>query len=156
MGKIKTSLQRLLDARDSKWQQEQKKLKALHIEERLDRGKKREDYINKILAKCKTWNRPFTAFEEMESSLKSLVSEDKVKEVLLRHELMLQKYMHLNDAIERKELINKQSMNSMIYNLNILLSNDIQKHWGRDHITKLEPMVIWFQQVMIRKSTKLM
>ena len=53
-GKIKTSLQRLLDARESKWQQEQKKLKALHIEERLDRGKKREDYINKILAKCKT------------------------------------------------------------------------------------------------------
>ena len=129
MGKIKTSLQRLLDARDSKWQQEQKKLKALHIEERLDRGKKREDYINKILAKCKTWNRPFTAFEEMESSLKSLVSEDKVKEVL-RHELMLQKYMHLNDAIERKELylINKQSVNSMIYNLSILLSNDIPKH----------------------------
>ena len=61
--------------------------------------------------------------------MKSLVSEDKVKEVL-RHELMLQKYMHLNDAIERKELylINKQSVNSMIYNLSILLSNDIPKH----------------------------
>ena len=34
VGKIKTSLQRLLDARESKWHQEQKKLEACHIEEK--------------------------------------------------------------------------------------------------------------------------
>ena len=73
---------------------------------------------------------------------------------------MLQKHMHLIKwrywEKGARILFNKQSVNSMIYNLSILLSNDIPKLWGRDRITKLESMVIEFQQVLIWKSSKLM
>ena len=90
-----------------------------------------------------TWNGPFTALEDMESALKSMVSEKKVKEVL-RHELILQKHMHPNDAIERKELylINKQSVNSMSYNLSILLSNDISQSTEAEIILPSEDEIV--------------
>ena len=91
----------------------------------------------------KTWNGPFTVLEEMESALKSMVSEKKIKEVL-QHELILQKHMYPNDAIERKELylVNKQPVNSMTYNLSILLSNDISQTTEAEIILPSEDEIV--------------
>ena len=94
-----------------------------HLEKLLEEGRKRNDYADRVLVKCKSWNGPFLSVKELEASLVG-VNEKKAREIL-RHEITFQRITHPNDAIIRNELylINKQDISTMKYNLVILLSN---------------------------------
>lgn len=100
-----------------------KKVKTSHLEKLLEEGRKRNDYADRVLVKCKSWNGPFTSVKELEDSL--LGSNEKKIRDILRHEITFQRITHPHDAIARKELylINKQDISALKYNLTILLSN---------------------------------
>ena len=90
----------------------------------VERGKHRDNYIGKVLAKCKSWDGPFLCIDDIKVVISGKSDDDQQK--ILRHEIAFQKSTHPNDALIRKELylINKQDVPTMIYNLGILFSND--------------------------------
>ena len=90
----------------------------------LERGKHRDNYIDKVLAKCKSWSGRFLCIDDMKAVISGKSDVDQQK--ILRHEITFQKSTHPNDTLIRKELylINKQDIQTMIYNFGILLSND--------------------------------
>ena len=101
-----------------------KKLKKNKIEELVERGKHRDNYIDKVLAKCKSWGGPFLCIDDMKAVISGKSDDDQRK--ILRHEITFHKSTHPNDALIRKKLylINQQDVPTMIYNLGISLSND--------------------------------
>ena len=123
MEKISNSLKTILDQREYDWNKEQKKVKISHLQKLLEDGRKRNDYADRVLVKCKSWNGPFISVEELETSL--LGADNKKTREILRHEITFQRITHPSDAIIRKELylINKQDISTMKCNLIILLSN---------------------------------
>ena len=60
---IKRDIKKVLDKREQKWYDQQKKPKKNKIEELIERGKHRDNYIDKVLAKCKSWAGPFLCIE---------------------------------------------------------------------------------------------
>ena len=121
--KVSNSLKTILDQREYDWYKEQKKIQTSHLEKLLEEGRKINNYADRVLVKCKSWNGPFSSVEELEFSLVG-ANVKKTREIL-RHEITFQRITHPNDAIIRKELylINKQDISTLKYNLVILLSN---------------------------------
>ena len=62
--KVKGELRALLDQRERDWDATQKEVKFQHLEKLMQQGKNRENYIDKVLARCKDWGGPFTAIDE--------------------------------------------------------------------------------------------
>ena len=122
--KIERELQSLLDQREKDWYQNQKQLGAQHLEGLIIKGKNRDNLIDKVLTKCKSWNGPFLTIDELKLALAN-EEEDRQRKIL-RHEITFQRATHKSDALVRKELylINKQSIATMTYNLGVLLSGD--------------------------------
>ena len=122
--KLDGELRALLDQREEEWDAVQRGIKVRHLESLIQKGKNRENYIDKVLAKCKTWGGPFTKTDEMKVVL-TKEDEDGQRKIL-RHEIVFQKATHPNDALLRKELylINKQTVTTMTYNLGVLLGGD--------------------------------
>ena len=52
--RIKRDMKKVLDKREQEWYDQQKRLKKNKIEELVERGKHRDNYIDKVLAKCKS------------------------------------------------------------------------------------------------------
>ena len=125
--KIERELKVILDKREDVWYKEQRELRAKNIEALIEQGKNRENYVDKVLAKCKSWGGPIVSVEEMKAVLDAKSDNDQRK--ILRHEITFQKATHPNDALERKELylINRQKVSTMIYNLGIILSSDCMR-----------------------------
>ena len=123
MKKVSNSLKTILDQCEYEWYKEQKKVHTSHLEKLLEEGRKRNDYADRVLVKCKSWTGPFSSVKELEASL--VGSNEKKTRDILRHEITFQRITHPNDAIVRKELylINKQDISTLKYNLVILLSN---------------------------------
>ena len=122
--KIERELQTLLDQREKNWYQHQKEIGAQHLEKLLNDGKTRENYVDKVLAKCKSWNGPFLTIDELKCALAR--ENDDRQRTILRHELTFQRETHPSDVLVRKDLylINKQPIETMTYNLGVLLSGD--------------------------------
>ena len=122
--KLDGELRALLDQREEEWDAAQREIKVRHLESLIQKGKNRENYIDKVLAKCKTWGGPFTKTDEMKVVL-TKEDEDGQRKIL-RHEIVFQKTTHPNDALLRKELylINKQTVTTMTFNLGVLLGGD--------------------------------
>ena len=122
--KLDRELQTLLDKREIDWYKSQKSIKVQHLTSLIEKGNRREDYIDKVLAKCKSWNGPFLNLDEMKAALGK--EDENGQRKILRHEITFQKATHVNDALIRKELylINKQSVSSMAYNLGVFLTGD--------------------------------
>ena len=110
---IEQEIQSILDQREHDWYKQQKELKSEHFRRLIEKGKDRENYIDKVLAKCKSWNGPFLTIDEMKSGLANEDEDGQRK--ILRHEITFQKTTHVSDALVRKELylINKQSVGTM-------------------------------------------
>ena len=87
----------------------------------LERRKHRDNYIDKVLAKCKSWGGPFLCIDDMKAVISGKSDDDQRK--ILHHKITFKKSTHPNDALIRKELylINGPTM---IYDLGIFLSND--------------------------------
>ena len=99
MKKVSHNLKTILDQCEYEWYKEQKKVKTSHLEKLLE-GRKRNDYADRVLVKCKSWNGPFTSVKELEDSL--LGSNEKKIRDILRHEITFQQITHPHDAIARK------------------------------------------------------
>ena len=87
----------------------------------VERGKHRDNYIDKAFAKFKSWGGPFSCIDDI-----ILGKSDDDQQKILRHEITFIKSTHQNNDLIKKELylINKQSVPTMTYNLGLLLSND--------------------------------
>ena len=96
--------------------------RAKNIKTLIEKGKKRDNYIDKVLAKCKSRGGPFVCIKEMKAVLDGKSDDDQRK--ILRHKITF--HTHPNDALEMKEmyLINRQKVSTMIYNLEIILLSD--------------------------------
>ena len=94
------------------------------MEKLLNDGKTRENYVDKVLAKYKSWNGPFLTIDELKLVLAK--EKDDRQRTILRHEITFQRETHPSDVLVRKDLymINKQSIETMTYNLGVLLSGD--------------------------------
>ena len=56
--RIKRDIKEVLDKREQEWHDQEKKLKKNKVEELVEKGKHRDNYIDKILAKYKSWVSP--------------------------------------------------------------------------------------------------
>ena len=65
--RIKRNIKEVLDKREQEWYDQQKRLKKNKIEEFLERGKHRDNYIDKVLVKCKSWGGPFLCTDELKA-----------------------------------------------------------------------------------------
>ena len=106
----------------------------------VERGKHRDNYIDKVFAKCKSWGGPFLYIDDI-----ILGKSDDNQQKILRHEITFIKSTHQNDDLIKKELylINKQNVPTMIYNLGILLSNDCTREENdKDFLLPTEEVVL--------------
>ena len=62
-----------------------KKLKLKQIKEKIEKGKKRDQYVQKRLKLCKSWERPVVSVEELHTILNSHPDQN---EVIVRNELI--------------------------------------------------------------------
>ena len=75
----------------SKGRQHNKKFKSLSIKEKIEKGKKRDQYVQKRLNLCKSWGGPVLSVKELHTILKSHPDQSKV---IVRTELIYFRESH--------------------------------------------------------------
>ena len=111
----------MLNKREDDWTQEQKWLLKLKIEEKIDMAKKQSQYVNKLLAQCKSWGGPVVSIQELEAVMKR--HHDTV-ETILKVELAYYKHTHRVEVIANPSLFKliKVTHEERLSNLLVLLN----------------------------------
>ena len=71
------------------------------IEEKIEMAKKQSQYVNKLLAQCKSWDGPVVSIPELEAVMKR--HHDEV-ETVLKTELTYYKHAHRAEVIASPSL----------------------------------------------------
>ena len=79
----------------------QKKLKLKRIVEKIEKGKKRDQYVQKRLKLCKSWGGPAVSVKEVHSTLKTNPNE---KEVIVRNGLIYFRESHKFEVLYNPDL----------------------------------------------------
>ena len=110
----------ILNQRETKWDEQQKKLHRLKIEEKIKKAKNLSQYTNKLLQQCKTWKGPVSSMDELNSILKE--KPDKIEQIV-RTELAYYRNTHKSDVITSPSLfkLNKISHEERFTNFCVLL-----------------------------------
>ena len=89
---------------------------------KIEKAKTAEDYVMKLLKKCKSWNGPVTTGEE----LRQILSGRDDQQTMLRTEMSYYAHTHKADKIGNRDLfrILGISFDEMLENLTILLDDD--------------------------------
>ena len=87
--KLDANLRALLDQREQVWDAEQREVQVQHLKNLVAKGKNRENYIDKVLAKCKTWGGPFLQTDTLMVALKK--EDEDGQQRIIRHEITFQK-----------------------------------------------------------------
>ena len=87
-----------------------KKLKLKQIKEKIEKGKKRDQYVQECLKLCKSWGGSVVSVEELHSILKSRPNQ---KEVIVRTELIYFRESHKSEVLYNPELF-KVNGNTLI------------------------------------------
>ena len=117
VDRITHKITALLNAREKKWDVQQKE----KLKERID--KKSKDNIKKLLTDCKSWFGPCTSMDELLHATKP----DRA-EFIVKTEMTYDAQTHEFDKIQRPDLykINGITHEEKLENLMILLSDDDQ------------------------------
>ena len=86
---------------EQRWVADQKNLKLKQINEKIEKGKKRDQYVQKRLKLCKSWGGPVVSVEELRSILKSHPDRN---EVIVRNELIYFRESHKSEVLYNPEL----------------------------------------------------
>ena len=118
---IMKKLGTILNKREDEWTQEQKRLLKLKIEEKIETAKKQSQYVNKLLAQCKSWGGPVVSIPELEAVMKR--HHDKV-ETVVKTELTYYKHTHRAEVIASPSLFKliRVSHEERLSSLMVLLS----------------------------------
>ena len=110
----------ILSEREKKWTEEQKNKMTKRLDEKLKKASNETNLIKKLLADCKSWNRPFTLGEEMIQVIKSRPDQE---EFIVKTELAFFSHTHKTDKLQRPELFrqNKITHEEKVENLLVLL-----------------------------------
>ena len=92
---------KFLNEMELKWVAEQKKLKLKQIKEKIEKGKKRDQYVQKRLKLCKSWGGPVVSVEELHTILNSHPDQN---EVIVRNELIYFRESHKSEVLYNPEL----------------------------------------------------
>ena len=100
-----------------------KKLKLKQIKEKIEKGKKRDQYVQKRLKLCKSWGGSVVSVEELHSILKSRPNQ---KEVIVRTELIYFRESHKSEVLYNPELfkVNGNTHEERLTNLCALVAED--------------------------------
>ena len=122
--KVKSIIKEL-ETMEIKWTESQRMKWKQKITENLYKKRRRSDYADKILKKCKEHNGPITNICELNVLMKNTPKENELKK-FLRQEVLFIKYKHPSDAWERAHLykVNELSVKHFVENLSILLESD--------------------------------
>ena len=93
---------KFLNEMELKWVAEQKKLKLKQIKEKIEKGKKRDQYVQKRLKLCKSWGGPVVSVEELHTILNSHPDKN---EAIVRNELIYFRESHKSEVIYKPELL---------------------------------------------------
>ena len=117
------SIMKQLDEMELSWTDLQRTKQKERLLENLMKKRKTNDFMNGILKKCKEHNGPVTSVEEL---MKLVQIESPNLKTFLRLEIQFQRETHRRDAEIRSDLykVNSLSVDEMILNLTVLLSND--------------------------------
>ena len=120
-----TQVMKLLDDMELKWSAKQKELKKKHLLECFQKKLRANDFVDQLLVKCKQHQGPFTSINEVKALVKNNPTELKS---FLRLEIQYQRVTHPRDAEARKDIyrVNKVSLEEMIENLTLILSDEIE------------------------------
>ena len=111
-----------LDKMENVWTQNQKDILKARLNESLSKNQ-RDNFVERILIKCKNHGGPLTDIEELQALLAQ--HENGSLKKYLREEIQYQKAVHHKDSQERPELykINNLSIAQMSENLLLMLSD---------------------------------
>ena len=111
-----------MSERERNWDADQKKKNNDRLQEKINKAKRGQDYVMRLLKDCKTWRGPATTGEELRESLSGRDDQQHI----LRTEMAYYAHTHKQDRIANKDLyrINGISFEDMLENLTILLDDD--------------------------------
>ena len=114
---------KFLNEMELKWVAEQKKLKLKQIKEKIEKGKKRDQYVQKRLKLCKSWGGPVVSVEELHTILNSHPDQN---EVIVRNELIYFRESHKSEVLCNPELfkVNGNTHEERLLNLCALIAED--------------------------------
>jgi hypothetical protein len=70
---------KLLDEREKKWVDNQKKVTEKKLENKMASSQKATESTNILLSKCKSWSGPLTDIDELEECVKRTTDEKKLQ-----------------------------------------------------------------------------
>ena len=97
INRISRALRSVLDEREQVWYDAQKKLQVEHIEQLIQKGKSRDDYLDRVIAKCRSWDGLCRSIEDMNACLSGKSIDE--QRTVLRHEITFQKFTHPTDGV---------------------------------------------------------
>ena len=111
----------VLNKRQDDWTQEQQRLLKLKIEEKIEMAKKQSQYVNKLLAQCKSWDGPVVNIQELETVMKR--HHDTI-ETVVKVELAYCKHIYRAEDIANLSLFKliKVTHEERLSNLLVLLN----------------------------------
>ena len=123
---ITNQVKNVLQARETKWNAQQKMLMKAKIQAKFEKLNTQKDYSRKLLENCKSWGGPCVSAEELETIIAKPDNQDRI----VKAEFAYFRQTHQPDMIARPDLfkINKISSEEQLKNLMILLSD-------RDNLT---------------------
>ena len=112
---------RFLNEMEQRWVADQKNLKLKQIKEKIEKGKKRDQYVQKRLKLCKSWGGPVVSVEELRSILKSHPDRN---EVIVCNELIYFRESHKSEVLYNPELfkVNGNTHEERLLNLCALVA----------------------------------
>ena len=119
-SKISTAIAKLLNKREDEWNEEQKTLLRLKVEEKIKKAMNASNYTTKLLINCKSWRGPCVSSEELMSVLKD---HSELQEKIVMTELAYYRDTHKSDVTANPELfkLNKITHEERLMNLCALL-----------------------------------
>ena len=122
LDRISKKIALVLSERERNWDADQKKKNNDRLQEKINKAKRGQDYVMRLLKDCKTWRGPATTGEELRESLSGRDDQQHI----LRTEMAYYAHTHKQDRIANKDLyrINGISFEDMLENLTILLDDD--------------------------------
>ena len=99
--RIKRDINLFLEKREQDWYDQQQKLKKNKTEELIERGKHRNNYIDKAVAKCQSWGGPFLCIDDIKVVISGKFDDDQQK--ILRHEITFIKSTPPNDVLIKEK-----------------------------------------------------
>ena len=123
ISNIAIKIRKVLEDREEKWNDSQKKLLSIRIKEKLEKSEKSKDYSKKLLQTYKSWGGPCTTSEELQSVL---LAKPDLQEKIVKTELTYYRSTHKSDLLARPDLLrlNKITHEERLENLMILLNDE--------------------------------